>query len=229
MTIGERYKVKSIPNNIIKEWLLKKHYLKRIPSISYAFGLFENDIMIGIVTFGNAIPMQMKKSICGEKHMSLVYELNRLVINEPHEKNIGSYFLSQSFKLLPKPMIIVSYADTEQSHNGYIYQASNFIYTGLSHVQKDWKIAGKEDMHSRTLMDEFPFQKDRINKLKEKYGDDLIQVERKPKHRYLYFIGNKRQIKTFWYDSLFEKKPYPKGENKRYDASYNPTIQTQLF
>jgi len=27
----------------------------------------------------------------------------------------------------------------------------------------------------------------------------------------------------------FNQEPYPKGENKRYDASYQPTIQTQLF
>jgi hypothetical protein len=27
----------------------------------------------------------------------------------------------------------------------------------------------------------------------------------------------------------FEIEPYPKGETKRYDSSYKPTIQTELF
>lgn len=225
----DKYQVKSIDTYLTKEWLLKKHYLKRLPSISFAFGLFENEVMIGVMTFGNAVPNQMKISICGEKYMQYVYELNRLCVNDNHEKNILSYFISKVFKLLPKPLIIVSYADTENNHNGYVYQASNFKYTGLSHIQKDWKVKGKEHLHSRTLMDEFPFQEDRIEKLKEKYGDLLYQVERKPKHRYIYFLGNKYQINRFNESALFKEEKYPKGENVRYDASYSPTLQTQLF
>ena len=229
MSIKDKYVVKSIDTYLTKEWLLKKHYLKRIPSISYAFGLFQTDILIGIMTFGNAVPNQMKSSICGKDYMQYVYELNRLCVNDNHEKNLLSLFISKSLKLLPKPMIIVSYADTDNNHNGYIYQASNFIYSGLSHTQKDWKVKGKEHLHSRTLMDEFAFQDDRINKLKEKYGDLLYQIERKPKHRYIYFLGNKNQIKIFNQNSLFKKMPYPKGENKRYDSSYKTTTQTSLF
>lgn len=229
MSIKDKYIVKSIDSYLTHDWLLHKHYLKRIPSISYAFGLFENDLLIGIMTFGNAVPNQMKKSICGENFMHLVYELNRLCVNDGHEKNLISFFISKVLKLLPKPLIIVSYADTDNGHNGYIYQSSNFIYTGLSHIQKDWKIKGKENMHSRTLMDEFSFEKDRIKKLKEKYGDLLYQVERKPKHRYIYFIGTKNDIKTFYKNSLFKIVKYPKGDNKRYDASYTPVIQKELF
>lgn len=167
--------------------VIKKTLPKKITKHIFSFGLFENEIMIGVMTFGNAVPNQMKISICGEKYMQYVYELNRLCVNDNHDKNILSYFISKVFKLLPKPLIIVSYADTENNHNGYVYQASNFKYTGLSHTQKDWKVKGKEHLHSRTLMDEFAFQEDRIEKLKEKYGDLLYQVERKPKHRYIYF------------------------------------------
>ena len=229
MSIKHKYSVRSIETYLTKDWLLHKHYLRRLPSISYSFGLFKDIKLIGVLTYGNAVPNQMKKSICGEKFMDDVYELNRLCVEDNHEKNIVSYFVSESFKLLPKPMIIVSYADIENGHNGYIYQATNFIYTGLSHTQKDWKLKGKENLHSRTLMDEFAFEKDRIKKLKEKYGDDLYQVERKPKHRYVYFLGDKRQIKLYKQNALYNVHPYPKGDNKRYDASFKPTTQIELF
>ena len=43
--------------------------------------------------------------------------------------------VSKCLKLLPRPMIIVSYSDTRQGHNGYIYQATNWIYTGLPKKQ----------------------------------------------------------------------------------------------
>jgi hypothetical protein len=40
ISIKDKYSVKSIDNFACKDWLLNKHYAKRIPSISYAFGLF---------------------------------------------------------------------------------------------------------------------------------------------------------------------------------------------
>jgi hypothetical protein len=103
------------------------------------------------------------------------------------------------------------------------------MYTGESHVQLDWKVKGMENIHSRTLMDEFAFQKDRIKKLKEKYGDLMYQVKRDPKHRYVYVLASKKQKKIILQNALFEKKPYPKGVNKNYDASYNPSVQIKLF
>lgn len=223
------YEIKSIDYQDCKEWFLKKHYLKRLPSISYCFGLYDIDLLIGVCSFGNAVPLQMKRSICGEIYEHLVYELNRLILNDNHPKNLSSYFVSQCLGKLPKPIIIVSYADKSQGHNGYIYQATNFVYLGLSHTQKDWKIKSEEGKHSRTLMDEFAFTPNRIELLKEKYGDRLYQVQREPKHRYVYFIGSKTQKQKFFKALRFEPQPYPKGENKRYDASYKPTTQVKLF
>lgn len=230
MSIVSSYVVKSIKTQLCKDWLLNKHYLRRMTSISYAFGLYDaTGMLVGICTFGNAIPLTMKKSICGEKYMDIVYELNRLCTNDNLPKNINSYFISRCMELLPRPMIIVSYADKSFGHNGYIYQASNFIYTGESHTQLDWKIKGMENMHSRTLMDEYAYEKDRIKKLKQKYGDKLYQVQRQPKHRYIYFIGTKKQKKQMHMERLFQKKPYPKGDNKKYDASYKTASQLELF
>ena len=223
------YEVKSIDYQDCKEWFLKKHYLKRLPSISFCFGLYDDGRLIGVCSFGNAVPLTMKRSICGEQYEHLVYELNRLIVNDYHKKNVTSYFVGQCLRQLPKPMIVVSYADKAQGHNGYIYQSTNFMYLGLSHTQKDWKIRGEEDKHSRTLMDEFAFTQNRIELLKEKYGDRLYQVEREPKHRYVYFLGSKTQISKFKKTLRYEIQPYPKGENKRYDASYQPTTQIKLL
>jgi len=223
------YEVKSIDYQDCKEWFLKKHYLKRLPSISFCFGLYDSEILIGVCSFGNAVPLTMKRSICGDEFEHLVYELNRLIVNDLHNKNATSYFVSKCVKKLPKPMIIVSYADKSQGHNGYIYQATNFKYLGLSHTQKDWKIKGMENKTIRTLMDEFAFTPNRTELLKEKYGDRLYQVEREPKHRYVLFLGSKTQKKKFAKALRYTPQPYPKGDNKRYDASYQPLTQIKLF
>jgi hypothetical protein len=212
-----------------REWLTRKHYLRRATSFTYAYGLYDGPVLVGVCTFGNAVPVQMKKSLCGAEFAHLVYELNRLCTNDDLPRNAESFFLGQCFKLLPKPLIVVSYADASVGHIGYIYQATNFHYTGISHIQKDWKLRGSEHLHSRTLMDEFAFTEDRVNKLKEKYGDRLYQVERPAKHRYVKFLGDRRDRRRLEAAKLFRPQPYPKGISEHTDASYSPLTQLRLL
>jgi len=53
MSIKEKYSVQSIKPPETYDWLKNKHYAKRIPSISYALGLYDDKILIGICTFGS--------------------------------------------------------------------------------------------------------------------------------------------------------------------------------
>jgi hypothetical protein len=171
----------------------------------------------------------MRRGVCGEQFQDIVYELNRLCLNEPHPKNTASFFVSRCLKLLPAPKIVISYSDMAQGHHGYVYQACNFIYTGISHIQKDVKIRGLEHKHSRTIMDEFSYTKNRVKLLKEKYGSDLYYETRPPKHRYVYFVGNKKQKNEMWKCLRYKICEYPKGENKRYDASYETEARKILL
>jgi hypothetical protein len=237
MSIKNKYSVKSIDNYLCKDWLLHKHYAKRIPSISYAFGLFSaSNILNGIVCYGRPVAHTLIKNAFSGEYQEQFLELNRLVVNEGLEKNTLSFFVSESLKMLPKPQVIVSYADTSQNHNGYIYQATNWFYTGLSAEFKDYMVKGLEHMHSASIMDKVgrsDGDNGHINKvelLKMKFGEENIyMVDRPRKHRYFYFLGNKNEVKKMKQLLKYKQEPYPKGENKRYDASFKPTIQTQLF
>jgi hypothetical protein len=84
-------------------------------------------------------------------------------------------------------------------------------------------------MHSQTLFDKSKGKTDRVAYLKMLYGDKLYMDYRPRKHRYFYFKGNKYEIKQMHKELKFEVEPYPKGENIRYDASYEPSIQIKLF
>jgi hypothetical protein len=128
--IKERYKIKSIKKELCKEWLLYKHYAKRIPNIMYSFGLFYNNILVGVITFGMPPSSTLAESIAGKKYSNLVIELNRLIVNDGLEKNALSYFVANSLNKLPTNKIIVSFSDNNMNHTGYIYQATNFLYTG---------------------------------------------------------------------------------------------------
>ncbi len=227
ISIKEKYTIRSIDTEQCKEWLLYKHYAGRIPPIEYSFGLFDNDnILSGIITFGTPVSNTLRNLWKNEYKLM---ELNRLVINEGLEKNVLSWFVSKGLNMLPKPLVLVSYADTSQNHHGYIYQATNWIYTGLSVKFKDYYIKGKEHLHNGTIMDLSRGQENRVQWLREKFGSDLIMIDRPRKHRYFFFVGNKTDKKIMLKMLPYQKQPYPKGENKRYDASYSPTIQTSLF
>lgn len=219
------YKVASIDFQDCKEWFLKKHYAKRIPPIEFCFGLYNNEILIGVCSYATPVSSVLRDIIPSFK----LYELNRLVINEGLEKNTLSYFVSKTLLLMPKPSVIVSYADTSQNHNGYIYQATNFLYTGLSAKFMDYMVKGMEHMHGASIFDLSRGQENRVEWLKQKFGDKLYMKERARKHRYFYFLGDKKQKKQMLKELPYSILPYPKGENKRYDASYMPITQSKLF
>jgi hypothetical protein len=231
MSIKDKFIVKQITNKEAEEWFLYKHYAKRKPSVSYCYGLFDlNKNIQGVCSFGNAIPPFMKRSICGKKYEHLVYELNRLVVNEGLEKNALSFFVSSSINLIPIDCIVLSYSDKAMHHNGYIYQACNFLYTGMSDKHIYWTVKGKEHLHERAILDEFKGRPNKVELLKQKYGiENVYKKERTRKNRYIFFKCNKRLKKELLKNLKQIPQLYPKEKNKRYDSSYVITVQTQLF
>jgi hypothetical protein len=171
------------------QWLLEKHYAKRIPQIMHSFGLYVDGALKGVVTYGIPASPALCMGICGKEYSDKVLELNRLCLME-NNKNESSFLVSHSIQLLPKPTIVVSYADTSQGHVGYVYQATNFLYTGLSANRVDWTIKGMEHKHSKTISDGMT-----LESIKEKYGDDFYYTERSRKHRYIFFHGSKTDKK----------------------------------
>ena len=224
------YKVKSIAFNECKEWFLRKHYLKRLASFTYIFGLYKLNYLVGVCSYGRPVSHSLVKGSFKGHYQNNFLELNRLVINENLEKNCLSYFLSKTLKMLPKPTVVVSYADTSLGHHGYIYQATNWIYTGLSAKRKDYKIKGM-NLHSASLLDREGrnIGKGKIKLIKEKFGNDLYTEARPRKHRYFYLLCDKKTKKQMIKNLSYKIQSYPKGNNNKYDATYEPTVQGILF
>ena len=214
MSIKDIYRVEIISREFMNEWLLKTHYAKRKCSVSYAYGLIKDDKVVGVCTFGSPASRPLCKGVCGEQYVSQVLELNRLVKMEGLERNVTSYFVSQCLKLLPQPKIIVSYADTSQNHNGYIYQACNFLYTGLSAKRTEWRMHDT-NLHSKSICDRWS--------LEERKNDDRFYLAQRPqKHRYVLFIGNKTEKKQYRKDLRYKTEEYPKDVNKNYEIDFYP-------
>ena len=195
----DEYTFKEITYNETKDIILNYHYAQRMPSISYAFGCYEDDELIGVVTYGKPVSHWLCIGVCGKEHGKRVFELNRLCFTK-EVPNLASMLVGYSLRQLKKHnLIIVSYADRGMNHNGYIYQATNFIYTGYTKRRTD-KYAGK-GKHSRHYQ----------GKESTKY-----RKVRTSKHRYVYFACNKQYKKLFNSLLKYPVQDYPKEKNKNY-------------
>tara|TARA_R110002096_G_scaffold86066_1_gene198437 strand:- start:2049 stop:2666 length:618 start_codon:yes stop_codon:yes gene_type:complete len=203
------YLVTQITRKECEEYILHIHYAKRWPSVSFAYGLFLNDELCGIVTYGTPASAPLRRGIAGDCFKQDILELNRLCLRN-NVKNEASILVGRSIKLLPNNKIIVSFADTEQGHKGYVYQSTNFMYTGLSAKRTDWKIKGKEHLHGQTIADEFRGVKNRAQAMRDKYGDDFYLKPRPRKHRYLFITGDKRYKKKALAAIKYPIEKYPK-------------------
>jgi len=202
-------KVLPINNFETEPWLLEKHYAKRMCPISFAFGLYDDEQLVGVVTYGVPASPFLCMGVCGINNKDKVLELNRLCLNDG-VKNGASFLVSKSLQMLPKPTIVVSYADTAMGHVGYIYQASNFLFTGTTKERTD--MAGEDGKHSRHNL-----------------GNSENRINRSAKHRYIYFVGSKSQKNSLLKQLNYEVSPYPKGNSQRYDSGATVKTQQLLF
>lgn len=179
------YMVKILDYKTATDFHVQHHYLHRAAPIQYAFGLFlkESNELVGVCTFAVPLSPGLRNMICGEEYSKEVIELNRLVLLDKLPKNTASWFISSIFRMnIIDRDIVVSFADTAQGHEGTIYKAANFIYTGLTDKKKDMYVDGI-DSHSATIA-----QNTTADKLRVEYGDKFGYVDRSQKHRYIFFL-----------------------------------------
>ena len=204
--------VKPITRKMTIPYIMGIHYAKRMPSVSWAFGLYDDEDLIGVCTYGTPSSAPLRSGVCGKTYADKVIELNRLCLKH-NRKNEASFLVGRSLRLLPTPKIVISFADTDQKHMGIVYQACNFIYTGLSAKRTDWKIRGMEHLHGQTVADEFRGVEDRAGAMRAKYGDDFYLKPRSRKHRYLYFLGSHKFKKEAINNLKYRVEAYPTRES----------------
>lgn len=207
MSLTDTYFVEAIPKNIAQEVVVSNHYLHRQAPCSMAFGLFDNmSQLVGVVLYGVPASSTLLRGICGDDEAKNVYELTRLWVDDSVGKNAESFLIGNTLKKLDRE-IVVSFADSSQGHVGYVYQATNWLYTGLSSKFRDPKVKGLEHQHHATYANGMTNAQ-----LKEKYGDRLYFVDRPRKHRYIYFSASKTRRKELMKKLNYSVLPYPKAE-----------------
>jgi hypothetical protein len=206
----ENYFVKQIDYKTAMNIIVEKHYLHRKAPCSIAFGLFHGigggcNMLLGVICYGTPSSSSLRKGIAGEENTHNVIELTRLWVDDCVPRNGESFLIGRTLSLCGKP-IVVSYAEIQQGHIGTVYQATNWLYTGLSAKRTNWTVEGI-DKHCQTLADKYT-----VAEIKEKYGDKFTLVDRPRKHRYVFINAKGKKKKQFLSQLKYKTYPYPKIE-----------------
>ena len=197
--------------DVVYNIITKKHYANTWTASSDIYAIYYDSgehqffsgkelKLIGCVIYGNPVGFRVIKSICEELTDKDVLELKRLWIEDGYGKNIESYCIAQTLKMLkkdsPQTKVVISYADPGVNHKGIIYRASNWLYQGndigmgdaymyrYPNTDKwlsDRAVAGRVGTSSHsTILDKIP---------------DIEYKRKLLKHRYLYFLCNRGEKK----------------------------------
>ena len=199
--------------------IVENHYLKRKCPCSQAFGLyidskessnlFEKRELVGVIVFGKPASYTLCNGIAGKEESKNVIEFSRLWVDDKMPKNTESWFVSRALKECDYD-IVVSFADTEQGHVGYIYQATNWLYCGKSKKQKYFRLKSDSKNNGGT---EYK-RRERMPKSKiiEIYGEEFVEEYFSSlKYRYMYFNGSKTRKKQLIKKLKYKILPYPKN------------------
>ena len=197
---------KQVPVFKIRPLMENYHYLHRVVSTSFNYAMYANGEIVGMVAY--TIPrLSLAQTISDKATRDNTLELSRLYIKDSISQtipNITSEFVGWSLRQLKKIQnwYIISFADSGMNHVGAIYQATNFLYCGLTdkHTQYAWNGYGKHGGHWE----------------KGHYYRYMIQSSQK--YRYIKFIGSKSFKKHARRELRFDTLPYPKHDSVHYQV-----------
>ena len=156
--------------------------------------------LIGVVLYGNPVGFRVVKSICEEFTDDDVLELKRLWIEDGYGKNIESYVISQTLKMLkkdsPQTKVVISYADPGANHKGIIYRASNWLYQGNDIGMGDaymYRYPNTDNWLSDRAIGE-QLGTNGLRGVLQKVPD-MEYRKKLRKHRYIYFLCSKKEKK----------------------------------
>ena len=200
--------VRPIPTVAARKILVKNHYLHSFPGCTeLCFGAFSGNRLLGAITFG-AGPTNAFRLIEGASPDDCL-TLTRLWLSEELPSNSESRVISISIRYLKKftkLKFLVTYAVPVQGHVGIIYQATGWLYTGLSEAMPKFNLGDGIARHSRSLSHAFGSHS--LKYFSER-GLDVKVLPQLPKHRYIYLLNQELRNKI-----AVPVLPYPKKENE---------------
>jgi len=179
--------VKPIPYQMAKAIFERHHYLHSQPGGTlFSLGVFLGHRLLGALCFTRG-PSHAYELVDGAA-MRDCATLSRLWLADELPPNSESHVLGITLRALRRHTalkFLLSYADPAQGHVGTIYQATGWLYTGLSEAMPLYDLGDGVGRHSRSLSNRFGTHS--LAHFQAK-GVAVRRVPQAAKHRYLYFL-----------------------------------------
>jgi len=139
------------------QFVREHHYAVESPSTTkLAFGLFEDDLLLGIATFGYGTrPRHTISYLFPSLGTNDYLEINRLCLLDECPRNTETWFLTRCLQIVkmhfPNVKVIFTWADGLRGKPGYIYQAASFLYGGFI-WSEFYRTQDGEVVHPRLLI-----------------------------------------------------------------------------
>lgn len=187
--------IKEIDQKIAIKFMEAHHYLPRFRKTTRAtHGVYINDELIATAIYGlSSYDLSHKYRL----KQNQILELSRFVISPNFQKkNLASWFLSRSVKLIKNHMndvcLIFSFADPHFGHSGTIYRAANWKYCGKTRSSYYYKDSNENILHKKTLWDHA--SKFKMSEADYAIKNGFTKVETQPKERFIKWL--KKPVKT---------------------------------
>lgn len=205
--------VHPVPTRDVDEFCRRWHYTGHKGTALWPFGLYAGPMLVGVVAY-NLPTMGACASVLGADLWSSVLHMGRLVCAEDAPRNVESRLISGSLRALkehrPETRAVLTYAAMSEGHIGYVYQATNALYTGISkpaHYYLDQK-----QQRRSTKQREGQNRNGRLSQAKARARGWTVHSE-PGKHRYVYLLGTKTERREARALLRLPVLPYPKKED----------------
>lgn len=198
--------VRPIPVSIARIIFERQHYLHSMPGgTRLCFGAFVDNQLLGALSLGVG-PFNAHRLVEGAAREDGL-TLTRLWLDDNLPRNSESCVIAIVIRAVrhhTKVKFLLSYADPAAGHVGIIYQASNWLYTGLSDAQPLMDLGDGVPRHLRSIGSAFGTHSAEYLR---RQGLRVRMVSQAAKHRYIYFVD------PVWRERLrVPVLPYPKKE-----------------
>jgi hypothetical protein len=190
----------------VQEFARRYHYTGIGNNANWRWGLWHGAVLLGVVSY-NLPTRSVCASVFGAEHLSRVWHMGRLAIADRALRNSESRLIGGSLRAIarehPEVWAVLTYAAPEVGHVGYVYQATNALYTGLSDGRSVRYYTDQDGKRRGTHLDGQFVNAARAADL----GWCLQQGGRK--HRYVYILGCRSERKHRLGLLKLPQLPYP--------------------
>jgi hypothetical protein len=214
--------VREISYDEAQNLILANEWLGNMGTTEFSFGLYFGDHLAGVACFGRTAGTKVAESVCGAEHAHIVATLCRGACVHWAHPHSASFLINAACRQMANNKnykLFIGYSDFRAGEIGTVYQASNWLYCGMTSPTEKFRTPSGEIKDARLVS---AYSRDRSGGMlrykrsraeqKQLLVEDGCEFFKDGgrKHRYVGIYGDRRTKRLLRSALRWEVLPYPK-------------------